>query len=288
MKYTYSVVIPTYNEELRIGECLTALFEGDKLPDEVIIADGNSTDNTVKIAESFGVKVIGNPRGHAAGGRNQGIKAAKGDIIVFLDADCIPYKDWMLNISRAFEAEPDLDGLGGYIEPAEPENRYERFWGTLSLKIVMNFGDTPYYVEKKTLNDAFITASCAYKRKLLIRLKGFSNFFANNAEDVDLCWRALDAGARLKYVPDVKIKAHAPTDLAGIKRKSFRDGYSSSKLQKRYGGFINYDLQIYKILFSNIIKMFKGEEDADLFVYETFWHIMGKYYGSIKVKVINV
>lgn len=288
MGYTYSVVIPAYNEERRIGECLAAVYQGDRKPEEVIVADGGSTDKTVKIAESFGARVVENSKKHAAGGRNKGIKMAKGDVIVFLDADCIPEKGWLKNIAKAFAEEPDLDGLGGYIEPAAPLNRYEKFWGELSLKIVMSYGDTPYYVKEKTLNDAFITASCAYKRRLLIRLKGFSNFFANNAEDIDLCWRALDAGAKLKYVPDVRIKAHSPTDLSGIRKKSFRDGYSSSKLQKRYGGRVNYDLRIYKILFSNIFGMIRGKKDADLFAYETFWHLMGKYYGSIKVRVINV
>lgn len=282
-----SVVIPAYNEEKRLPECLDALTEGSEQPYEVIVADGNSTDRTAAIAKARGAIVIENPKGHAAGGRNAGIKRAKGDVIAFLDADCIPDKDWLKEIRYTFEHE-EIDGLGTYIEPAKPANRYEEFWGRLSLKILMTYGDTPYYVTEKTLNDAFITASCAYTRKLLYRLKGFNNWFANNAEDVDLCWRALELGARLKYEPRAKVKAHSPVDLKGIKAKSFRNGVSSSKLQKVYGSFVNYDLNIYKVLLKNLAGMAKGEKDAGLFVYETVWHLLGKYYGSLKAGVINV
>lgn len=284
---TISVVIPTYNEEKCIENCLSSVMNGSVLPLEIIVADGGSNDKTVEIAKRMGAVVINNPHKHAAGGRNEGIKIAKGNVIAFIDADCIADKYWLQEIKNTFENE-DIDGLGTYIEPAEFANKYERFWGIFSLKMIMTYGTEPYYVEKKTLNDAFITASCAYTKELLDQLNGFDNWFANNAEDIDICWRALDAGAKLKYEPKAKIQAHSPTDLKGIKRKSFRNGFSSSKLQKRYGKFFNYDLRIYKALFSNIGKMIIGKEDAYLFVIEILWHLAGKYYGSFKVGVINI
>ena len=283
-----SVIIPTLNEEKCIGECLEGLKRGTKQPDEVIISDGMSTDKTVEIAEAYGAKVVLNEKKHAAGGRNAGIKASQGDIIVFLDADCIPDENWLFEICKAFE-EDDIDGLGTYIEPAVPANIYEEFWGRLSLQLMMSYGNEPYYVINKTLNEAFITASCAYKRDLLLKIKGFSNFFANNAEDVDLCWRALDAGAKLKYVPTAKIIAHSPQDLAGIKRKSFRNGVSSSKLQKVYSdNKISIDKKLYGALFRNLFGILKKERYAKLFVVELLWHLAGKYYGSIKYGVINI
>ena len=214
-----SVVIPTYNEENCIEECLRSILDGTEKPLEIIVADGGSTDATVEIAKRVGVNVIPNPHKHAAGGRNEGIKVAKGNVIAFIDADCIADADWLKEIKYTF-ANEDVDGLGTYIEPAEFANKYEKFWGIFSLKMIMTYGDEPYYVKNKTLNDAFITASCAYTKELLDKLNGFDNWFANNAEDIDICWRALDAGARLKYEPKAKIKAHSPTDLKGIKRKS--------------------------------------------------------------------
>jgi cellulose synthase/poly-beta-1,6-N-acetylglucosamine synthase-like glycosyltransferase len=281
-------VIPAYNEEKRIGTCIQALLEGSETPLEIIVADGMSTDNTVQTAKDLGAIVVPNEKRHAAGGRNEGIKAARGEVIAFIDADCVPDRDWLREIHKAFE-EDDIDGLGTYIEPAQSDNKYEQFWGHLSLQILMSYGSEPYYVEQKTLNTAFITASCAYKRSLLQELNGFSDFFANNAEDIDLCWRALDAGARLKYVPSAKIIAHAPDNLKGICKKSFRNGVSSSKLQKTYSGRkFNVDRTLYKALFSNIGGIFTGRQFASLFVAEILCHLAGKYHGSIKCGVINI
>lgn len=285
---TISVVIPTYNEEKRIADCLQAIKDGSLQPLEIIVADGMSKDKTVEIAKEYGAVVVTNEKRHAAGGRNAGIAAAKGDIIAFIDGDCIADRDWLKEIDKAF-SEEDIDGLGTYIEPAEPYNKYEEFWGKLSLQILMSYGDEPYYVTEKTLNTAFITASCAYKRSLLEKLEGFSDYFANNAEDIDLCWRALDSGAKLKYVPTAKIIAHSPTTLKGICKKSYRNGISSSKLQKVYSGKkFNIDTKLYKAWWANFFKMFIGRKYSFLFVAELTCHMWGKYIGSIKCGVINL
>lgn len=281
-----SVVIPVLNEEKRIGECMEAIWANTVKPYEVIVADGGSTDKTVQIALDYGCIVIENVRGHAAGGRNAGIKRARGEVVAFTDGDCVPAEDWIEKIQEVF-ANDSIDGIGGMVEPTEPENEYEEFWGELSLKGIMTFGEEAYRVEKKSLNDAFITANCAYRRKLLIRIRGFNNWFANNAEDVDISWRALDTGATLRYEPRIKVRAHSPTDMRGICRKSFRNGYSSSKLQKKYGGKINFDLSLYKLLGCNVKEWIQGNKKAGWMVCEILCHLAGKLYGSFKVKVIN-
>lgn len=284
-----SVVMPVYNEEKNIERTLNAIYENSELPYEIIVADGGSTDETVNIIKSKfpEVKVVNNEKKHAAGGRNAGIKRAKGDVIAFTDGDCIVAEDWIENIRKAFENE-DVDGIGGKVLNAPPENRYEEYWGNLAWNLIMNFGDEAYVVDKYTLNDAFVTANCAYKRELLVKIKGFSNWFANNAEDIDLCWRAMKTGAKLMYIPDVVIYAHNVTTLKGIANKSFRNGYSSSKIQKKYGSKFNYDPNIYKMLGKNLVGLVKNEKDADLNTVELACHLFGKYYGSIKAHVINI
>ena len=284
-----SVVMPVYNEEKNIVDTLNALFNNTVLPDEVIVADGGSSDNTVALIKNKfpQVLVVDNPKRNAASGRNVGIKHAKGDIIAFTDGDCIVQNDWIEKISEAF-AKYDIDGLGGKVEIATPINHIEEYWGNLAWKLIMSFGDEPYIVDQCKLNDAFVTANCAYKRKLLVKLKGFSNWFANNAEDVDLCWRAIKYGAKLMYIPDVCIYAHNVTTVKGVAKKSFRNGYSSSKLQKRYGSKVNFDPNIYKMLGHNVVGLVKREKDAGLNIIELGCHLAGKYYRSFRAHVINI
>ena len=284
---TVSVIIPALNEEKLIGECLESIINGSEHPIEVIVADGGSVDQTVVIAKLLGAKVVDNQLIHAAGGRNAAVKAAGGDILAFTDADCQADLDWVKNIRIAFEQEP-INGLGGYIEPASPENEYESFWGEIWLKNVFWFGDTPRFVVDRELRQSFITANCAYTSELFKRLGGFSEWFANNAEDIDFMWRALNSGAMLKYDPSVRIKAHSPANMNGINKKSFRDGYSSSKLQKVYGKFINFDPNIYKMFLKQIFPALKGDKRSKMLLSELSYHLMGKYYGSLKARVINL
>lgn len=79
-----SVVICTKNEEQSIEE---AVKRAKPYCKEIIIADGGSTDNTIKIAESLGIKVVQDAGGGKGDGIKAGIKAASGEIIVFMDAD---------------------------------------------------------------------------------------------------------------------------------------------------------------------------------------------------------
>ncbi|MEE1086821.1 MAG: glycosyltransferase [Schaedlerella sp.] len=283
-----SVVIPVYNEEALIADCLQSITDNTVQPFEIIVADGGSTDRTVEIAETFsGVKVIDNPGKTAAAGRNRGILAARGEVVAFTDGDCIVDEHWIEAIQTAFETY-DIDGMGGKVVPAKSRNEIEEYWGNLAWRLIMNFGDEGYEVTEKKLNDAFVTANCAYKRRLLHEIKGFNKWFANNAEDVDICWRALEHGGKLRYVPEAVIDAYGVTDVKGVMKKSFRNGVSSSKLQKVYGTKVNYDWAIYKMWWANLKGVFKKEKNAWLNLIELTFHLLGKYYGSVIAGVINI
>ncbi|MDI6721300.1 MAG: glycosyltransferase [Candidatus Aenigmarchaeota archaeon] len=92
-----SVIIPTLNEEKYLD--ITLFHISRQNPYEIIIADSYSTDNTLKIAEKYGCKAVHCKRGSPSIGRNAGGNAAKGDVLLFIDADTIAFPN-LLDIVR--------------------------------------------------------------------------------------------------------------------------------------------------------------------------------------------
>lgn len=92
MESTISIIIPTYNEADKIGETIRYIQQADGADciGEIIVADGNSSDGTGAIAEKAGVKVLKCHRKGRSRQMNEGVKAAKSDILYFLHADSIP------------------------------------------------------------------------------------------------------------------------------------------------------------------------------------------------------
>ncbi len=111
-----SIIIPTLNEESVIEKTITALKAKLTIPHEIIISDGKSTDKTVEIARRYADKVVvhdGKSRQNIAMGRNAGAKEAKGDFLVFLDADCSIFEPdtFFTHASARFTEKPKLVGL---------------------------------------------------------------------------------------------------------------------------------------------------------------------------------
>ena len=97
---TLSVVIPVLNETNHIADLLVALAQQTRLPDEIIVADAGSTDDTVDIAKQHGARVVSG--GLPAVGRNAGAAVATGDVILFLDADVLPAPQFIESILSEF------------------------------------------------------------------------------------------------------------------------------------------------------------------------------------------
>ena len=136
-----SIIIPTLNEQdylpLLLAEIKKQAFEDY----EIIVADANSSDDTVKIAKSFGCKVARG--GLPAKGRNQGAKIASGDLFLFIDADALVLPDGFLNeLAKKFENK-NLDVASFPIYPQG--NIIDKiFYGTHHLWAKLSQGFLPH------------------------------------------------------------------------------------------------------------------------------------------------
>lgn len=108
-----SVVIPVKDDAAGLSRCLDALRAQRRRPDEIVVVDNGSRDDTAAVARSHGAVVVhclvaGIPAASAAG-----YDAATGDVILRLDADCVPPRDWVQRVLAALSEHPDVVALSG-------------------------------------------------------------------------------------------------------------------------------------------------------------------------------
>jgi glycosyltransferase involved in cell wall biosynthesis len=189
-----SVVIPAYNAAKTLPACLAALAH-QNLPStdfETVVADDGSTDDTALVAAQTGAsRVLRLPHLGPAAARNSGIAAARGEVILFTDADCRPAPDWLHQMLRPLD-EPGVSGVkGSYksdqrevvarLAQCEFEERYDRQERLRSIDFVDSY-------------------AAAFRAQVLRESGGFNPAFpqANN-EDVDLSYRLAEQGFRLVF-----------------------------------------------------------------------------------------
>jgi glycosyltransferase involved in cell wall biosynthesis len=110
-----SLVIPAYNEEKYIKECLIHIMAQQVRPDEIIIVDNNCNDATMDLVKHFPVKVVKEEVQGMTAARNKGFNTARGDIIARCDADSHLPPDWIRRVKDNFETKK-MDALTGPVE----------------------------------------------------------------------------------------------------------------------------------------------------------------------------
>lgn len=179
-----SVIIPVYNGQRTLQDCLQVVCD-QAYPQEryeVLVVDNRSQDSTQEIVRTFAqVRLLEeNTVQNSYAARNLGIKQARGEIMAFTDADCIPALDWLAQIVRPFEDSRVL-AVGGMVQDAAPENLVERFLSQQA--ILKNYSQAPgqFY-------PPLVTANAAFHKRALVELGGFNDRLYTGA-DIDLAWR---------------------------------------------------------------------------------------------------
>ena len=191
MKHKVSIVIIGRNEERSIGKCLSAAQAAAEQIGgaEIIFVDSASTDNTVQVVQSYGVRILSlkpDWKLSPSAGRFIGSHYAQGDFILFVDADTLVYKDFLPAALEHFEHNEDVGGINGRLDDLN-----ER-------------GEMLSDVEERS--DAIINVKwlrgpcCFYRRKALQEFGSFNPHLAVE-EEAELGLRLVKHGWKLQIIP---------------------------------------------------------------------------------------
>ena len=178
-----SVIIPAYNEEKYITETLKAIVAQDYPDFEVIVVDNASTDYTANLARLFPVKVVSESKKGTMWACEKGRKEAIGEIIVRMDADCLPKKDWLSKGALLFN-DPKVVVVSG------PYDYYDAspFFRNASL-FIQKYIYVPLNVilQKLHLRAGITVGGNTFARaSALVAIGGFNTSITFYGDDTDL------------------------------------------------------------------------------------------------------
>ncbi len=240
INHKVSIIIPAFNEEEMLPLCLESIQSLDWPEEyvEVIVIDNGSTDNTVQVAISFGAEVYQKKEATVSGLRNFGAEKSSGDILAFVDADCIVSPDW-LKKSQIYFDRNDVVAWGN--PPGIPENStwVQRAWHLLRKK--QNTIEKVEWLESMNL---FV------RRNLFDDVSGFDESLIT-CEDVDFSYRLSEYG---HIIADQSIKVQhlgeADTVKVFIRKELWRG-------KGNYAGLFKHGLSL-KELPSLVMPVYMG------------------------------
>ena len=192
-----SVIIPHLNQPEFLTRCLASLAAGQRPPEEIFVVDnGSRALPTVVCAAHPGVTLLQEPTPGPGPARNLGIAAAKGEILAFIDADCLADPGW-LAAAEAAMADPAAMILGGdvriaYADPSRLTalEAYESIYA--------------YRMDRYIAKEGFTgTGNLVVRREVLAKVGTFAGIGV--AEDRDWGQRATALGFAIRYVPGMKV-----------------------------------------------------------------------------------
>ncbi|MDD5163413.1 MAG: glycosyltransferase [Candidatus ainarchaeum sp.] len=186
-----SVIIPAYNAEKTIGQCLEALEKQAFGNFEVIVVDDGSKDKTAEIVEKFkGTKLLRQKNSGPAAARNLGAKSAKGEIIVFTDSDCIAEKNFLDEILAPF-SDKRVAGVQGKYKSRQKED-----FAVITQEEIEHRHKK---IESKLI-DSIGSYAAAYRKDVFEMMGGFDTSFPKaSGEDTDLSYRISEAGYKMVF-----------------------------------------------------------------------------------------
>ncbi len=230
-----SVIIPVYNGGRFLEECLDAVFRSSFQSFEILVVDDASTDKSAEIARQKDVLVLSMPKQSGpAAARNLAAESARGEILMFVDADVVLNIDTLARVAKRFETQPEISALFGSYDdaPAEPN-------------FLSQYKNLQHHFVHQTSNSAastFWSGLGAIRKDVFLDFGGFdqNKFSIPSIEDIDLGFRLKRDGLNILLDREIQAKHLKRWDLGShLRTEIFARALPWSKLIIAEKGMIN-------------------------------------------------
>jgi mycofactocin glycosyltransferase len=226
-----TVVIPVRDRTGGLDRCLAALGTGYP----VIVVDDGSADpaGVAAVCAARGARLARRPvPGGPGPARNDGLALVTTPLVAFLDSDCVTGPDWIARLAAHF-ADPMVGAVAPRVRPVTGQNAVGRY---LAARAPADLGPREARVAPLT-RLSYVPTAALLVRRSAIAGGGFDPGL-RYGEDVDLIWRMIAAGWRVRYDPAAEAGHAEPDRWATMLARRFRYGNSAAPLARRHPGLV--------------------------------------------------
>ncbi|GAA0856492.1 glycosyltransferase [Aliiglaciecola litoralis] len=213
MVKTIALLMPSLNEEDSVALTLDSIFQSSRLPDEIIVADGGSSDRTLEIVQQYSdrgveLKIVKNPEVYAGAGRNRAFEVSNSDILMLMDFGNCAAPDWIEKMAVPFEQDPDMDFVSGAFLP-QSQSDFEHVVACILYHSNSLMGKIPLAELMKQMpkDHSPGALSLAISRTMWEKLDGMPGWL-RAAEDKLFGRKMMTFKPRYCLLPDAKISHH--------------------------------------------------------------------------------
>ena len=251
--HTVSIICPVFNEETYIEACIVSILEQDypKEAMEVLFIDGNSTDNSTGIIKRYTaqysfLKLLNNPERIVPYALNKGLEAAKGEVIMRLDAHCTYPTNYISELVR-YLYQLNADNVGGVwnTQPAKDTPICQAI--AFASSHPFGVGGSMHKIGASKIMETDTVPFGCYKREIFDKTGLFDTDLVRNQDD-EFNGRLLNLGGKIYLIPQVIINYTARDTLCKMRKMYYQYGLYKPLVNKKLGAPVTVR-QFFPILF---------------------------------------
>ncbi len=235
-----SIICPTYNEEKYIEQCIQSILQQDvdKSTIELLYVDGRSTDKTREIIKSYQekypfIQLIDNPDRTVPFAMNYGIKAAKGDIIMRIDAHS-EFPPRYISILKEQLIALNADNVGALIHTLPANNSIIAQSIASAISSVFGVGNSYYRIGITKIKEVDTVPFGCFRREIFDKIGYYDTALIRNQDD-ELNARIIKNGGKIYLLPELVIKYYARDTIKKTRKMYYQYGLFKPLVNKKIG-----------------------------------------------------